>query len=38
MDWVTGMQCAIDYIEEHLTEDIDYEKVAAESFSSSSRM
>ena len=35
MDWVTGMQCAIDYIEEHLTEDIDYEKVAAESFSSS---
>ena len=35
MDWVTGMQCAIDYIEAHLTEDIDYEKVAAESFSSS---
>ena len=35
MDWITGMQCAIDYIEEHLTEDIDYEKVAAESFSSS---
>ena len=35
MDWVTGMQCAIDYIEEHLTENIDYEKVAAESFSSS---
>ncbi len=35
MDWITGMQKAIDYIEEHLTEDIDYEKVAAESFSSS---
>ena len=35
MDWITGMQKAIDYVEEHLTEDIDYEKVAAESFSSS---
>ena len=35
MDWITGMQKAIDYIEEHLTEEIDYEKVAAESFSSS---
>ena len=35
MDWITGMQKAIDYIEANLTEDIDYEKVAAESFSSS---
>ena len=35
MDWVTGMQKAIDYIEANLTEEIDYEKVAAESFSSS---
>ena len=35
MDWITGMQKAIDYIEAHLTEEIDYEKVAAESFSSS---
>ena len=35
MDWITGLQKAIDYIEAHLTEDIDYEKVAAESFSSS---
>ncbi len=35
MDWITGMQNAIDYIEENLTEEIDYEKVAAESFSSS---
>lgn len=35
MDWITGMQRAIDYIEDHLTEDIDYEKVAAVSFSSS---
>ena len=35
MDWITGMQKAIDYIEANLTEEIDYEKVAAESFSSS---
>ena len=35
MDWITGMQKAIDYIEENLTEEIDYERVAAESFSSS---
>ena len=35
MDWITGMQKAIDYIEEHLTEEIDYEAVAAQSFSSS---
>ncbi len=35
MNWITGMQKAIDYIEANLTEKIDYEKVAAESFSSS---
>lgn len=35
MDWIMGMQKAIDYIEEHLTEPIDYEVVAAQSFSSS---
>ena len=35
MDWIIGMQKAIDYIEEHLTEDIDYEKAAKECFSSS---
>lgn len=35
MDWITGMQKAIDYIETHLTEEIDYEAIAAESFSSS---
>ena len=35
MDWITGMQKAIDYIEEHLTEPIDYEAVAARCFSSS---
>ena len=34
MDWILGIQRAIDYIEAHLTEDIDYEKVASMSFSS----
>ena len=33
MDWVTGIQKAIDYIEEHITEEIDYETVARQSFS-----
>ncbi len=35
MDWITGLQRAIDYIEDHLTEEIDYKAVAAQSFSSS---
>ena len=35
MDWIIGLQKAIDYIEENLTETIDYEEVAAQSFSSS---
>ncbi|MBR5187734.1 MAG: AraC family transcriptional regulator [Clostridia bacterium] len=35
MTWITGMQKAIDYIEENLTEEIDYEKVAEKSYSSS---
>lgn len=35
MDWITGLQKAIDYIENHLLEDIDYEILAAQSFSSS---
>ncbi|MBR6807650.1 MAG: AraC family transcriptional regulator [Clostridia bacterium] len=35
MNWINGMQKAIDYIEDHLTETIDYEKVASQSFSSS---
>ena len=35
MDWIHGMQSAIDYIEAHLTEEIDYDAVAAQSFSSS---
>ena len=35
MDWIVGMQKAIDYIEDHLTETIDYDVVAAQSYSSS---
>lgn len=35
MDWIKGIQKAIDYIEANLTEHIDYEKVAAECFCSS---
>ena len=34
MDWITGIQRAIDYIEAHLTDDLDYEAIARESFSS----
>ena len=28
MEWINGMQRALAYIEEHLTEEIDYEEVA----------
>lgn len=35
MDWITGIQNAINYIENHLTEEIDYDKVAAEAACSS---
>ena len=34
MDWITGIQNAINYIEDHITEELDYEKIAMESFSS----
>lgn len=30
MDWITGIQRALDYTEAHLTEEIDYEKAAKE--------
>lgn len=36
MDWITGIQVAINYIEDHLTEELDYDLIAGESFSSSS--
>lgn len=35
MDWISGIQKAIDYIELHLTEKIDYEAAAREACSSS---
>lgn len=28
MDWITGIQNALDYIEEHITEELDYEEIA----------
>lgn len=35
MDWITGIQRAIDYTEAHLNDNIDYEAVANEAYSSS---
>ena len=26
MDWITGIQNAINYIEDHITEELDYEE------------
>lgn len=34
MDWIIGIQQAIDYIEDNLTETIDYEEVAKQCYSS----
>lgn len=34
MDWITGIQQALDYIESHMTEEIDYEMVARKAASS----
>lgn len=35
MDWLTGIQNAINYIEEHLTEEINYDEVAKKAACSS---
>lgn len=35
MDWITGLQRALDYVEENITEPIDYETVAKKAYSSS---
>ena len=35
MDWIQGIQNAIDYIEEYINDDIDYDKVAKAAYSSS---
>lgn len=34
VDWITGIQRVLDYTEAHLAEDIDYEEVAKQAFSS----
>lgn len=34
MDWITGIQRALDYTEAHLTEDIDYAEIAKQALSS----
>ena len=28
MDWIQGIQRAIDYVEEHITDEIDFEETA----------
>lgn len=35
MNWIQGIQRAIDYLEENITEEIDYEEVARQAYSSS---
>lgn len=35
MDWITSIQRAIDYVEDHIMEPIDYEEVAKRAYSSS---
>ncbi len=35
MNWIQGIQRAIDYVEANITEDIDFEKVAEQAYSSS---
>lgn len=27
MDWITGIQNAVNYIEDHITEELDYEEI-----------
>ena len=35
MDWIQGLQRAIDYVEENITEELDFENVASQAYSSS---
>lgn len=35
MEWVIGIQKAIDYVEDHITEELDYEQIAKVGFASS---
>lgn len=34
MDWITGIQKALNYVEEHITEPIDYQTVAKQAYAS----
>ena len=34
MDWTNGLQKAVDYIEEHLTDNMSYDEISKQSFSS----
>ena len=34
MDWIQGIQRAIEYVEAHITEDIDFDDVAGQAYSS----
>ncbi len=34
MDWITGIQNAINYIEDNLTQELDYDEIARQSYSS----
>lgn len=35
MDWIAGIQRGIDYVEEHITENLDYAEIAKRAYSSS---
>lgn len=35
MDWITGIQKAIDYIEDHITEELHYDQISKRAYSSS---
>ena len=35
MEWIKGIQRAVDYVEAHITEAIDYEEAAKQAYSSS---
>lgn len=34
MDWISGIQKAVDYVEVHITEDLDYNEIAKQAYSS----
>ena len=32
MDWISGIQKAVDYVEAHITEDLDYNEIAKQAY------